>query len=715
MNKKTVSGIMLILLLIGMLTLTFNIQPTRAGGTIYIRPDGSVEGTDKIQRDGDVYTFTDNIYDEIVVEKDNIVVDGRGHTTQGPGGGYGIYLLHRHNVTLKDVKVTNFNYGILLRFSSNNVLSGNTASNNTDYGICLEDSSSSSLIGNVASNNEYGIYLWESCSNSLSGNTVSNNHYGIYLFWDSSSNSLSNNSVSNNGLGIYLWWSCSNGLSGNVASNNTDYGICLEDSSSSSLIGNVASNNRYGICVKYYCIGSGNNVLSGNVASNNAYYGIYLWRSQSNGLSGNVASNNEYGIYLWESCSNSLSGNTVSNNRFGIFLGSYWPYECTSNSISGNMVSSNDDYGIWLEGSESNSISSNNIKNNGRQAFADLPNCWYDNYWSDYTGTDINGDGVGDTPYIIFSFNQDDYPRMKPHGICRDIGITRIAPSETSVEPGSTLDINITVLNYGFCTETFNLTAYANTTVISQTEVSLSSRNSATITFTWDTTGVTLGTYTLKAQASIVPGETDIADNILIDGQVDINIHDIAVLQVMVAPTSVKVGETVYINVTVANQGTVTETFDVTAYYNTSSIETKTSISLDAGESITLEFSWNTTGVTEGMYTISAYATLVPNEIDRADNYFEDGVVTIVTPMYLTQRLIETIETWNLPEGTESSLCKKLEDALHLLKMGKENGAIHKLMDFINHAEALREKKLTDEQVDYLISEAQRIINLIKG
>jgi protocatechuate 3,4-dioxygenase beta subunit len=38
------------------------------------------------------------------------------------------------------------------------------------------------------------------------------------------------------------------------------------------------------------------------------------------------------------------------------------------------------------------------------------------NYWSDYTGTDANLDGIGDTPYIIDTNNTDHYPFMSQSG-----------------------------------------------------------------------------------------------------------------------------------------------------------------------------------------------------------------------------------------------------------------------------------------------------------
>ena len=84
MDRKIVLATILAIVLIGMLGLSFKVQNVEASGTIYIRADGSVEGTDKIiSSDNVTYTFTDNIYDSIVVERSNIIIDGNRYTLQG--------------------------------------------------------------------------------------------------------------------------------------------------------------------------------------------------------------------------------------------------------------------------------------------------------------------------------------------------------------------------------------------------------------------------------------------------------------------------------------------------------------------------------------------------------------------------------------------------------------------------------------------------------
>jgi hypothetical protein len=83
----------------------------------------------------------------------------------------------------------------------------------------------------------------------------------------------------------------------------------------------------------------------------------------------------------------------------------------------------------------------------------------------------------------------------------------------------------------------------------------------------------------------------------------------------------------VFVNVT--NHGKFSETFNVTAYYNSTAIETKSVTNLAPNANATITFSWNITSVPHGYYTISSNATSVPGEIDRSDNSFTDGSVMI--------------------------------------------------------------------------------------
>lgn len=110
--------------------------------------------------------------------------------------------------------------------------------------------------------------------------------------------------------------------------------------------------------------------------------------------------------------------------------------------------------------------------------------------------------------------------------------------------------------------------------------------------------------------------------------------HDTAVTDVSPFKTVVAQDYFTTLNITVENQGGAIETANVTAFYNATAIiladgKNYTTVTLAALSSTTIEIVWNTTGVTKGNYTISAYATPVSGETDTDDNTFTDGTVRV--------------------------------------------------------------------------------------
>ncbi len=331
LEKKAVSGIVLMLLLTNMLILAFNIQPVKAMGGIIIRADGTVDpSTAPILRDGDVYTFTDNILGSIVVERSNIIVDGNGYTLQGSGSGNGFQLDGVNNVTIQNVNIQSFATAIDINNSSYNLISGNILTDNGGF------------MGSVILESPY-----HNDNNTFLGNTMTNNSGSCLVLWG-----------------------CYDAVSENVITNNSGNGISLEG---------------------YYI------TVSENILTNNTGAGITIYSS-----------------------SNKVFGNNITNNTsewLGQGIGILLDFGASDNDISGNIIADNK-VGILLGDSSDNTIAQNDIINNTNQtSISNSVNSWDNgsegNYWSDYNGTDSDGDGIGDTPYIIDENNQDNYPLIE--------------------------------------------------------------------------------------------------------------------------------------------------------------------------------------------------------------------------------------------------------------------------------------------------------------
>jgi parallel beta-helix repeat protein len=281
MSRKPLLITVMIFALIGMLVTAFEVQIVEGSETIYIKADGSIEGTDKIQRNGDVYTFIANISVSIVVESNDVLIDGRGYILQGPGFGEGIELTGRSNVTIKNTEIREFDHGIGLVRSSNNIIVGNHLESHFFDGIELINSTRNIISGNNVTNNSIGVSLRGSSGNNITRNHITSNDVGIglYVYWalDSTSNNISGNNVTANSVyGIRLSSSFDNIIFGNNIANSV-YGISLDDSANNIMSGNNITNNLYGIHItkeEYgYRIIGGNSIYQNNFVNNT--YQVY--------------------------------------------------------------------------------------------------------------------------------------------------------------------------------------------------------------------------------------------------------------------------------------------------------------------------------------------------------------------------------------------------------------------------------------------------------
>lgn len=215
-----------------------------------------------------------------------------------------------------------------------------------------------------------------------------------------------------------------------------------------------------------------------------------------------------------------------------------------------------------------------------------------------------------------------------------DVAITSLSFSNNNPAQGDSVVITVVAQNNGTVSEnTFGVGVSNGTTLIgTQTVTNLAAGDSETLTFNWNTAGTPTGPNTITANATSVPNETNLGNNVK-TGMVNVQPirHDVALTSLSFSNGSPKQGDSIVITVVVKNNGTATEnTFDVKVSNGTTLIGTQTVTSLAVGDTKSLNYSWNTVGSPLGQNSITANATAVPGETDLGNNA-KTGMVTILS------------------------------------------------------------------------------------
>jgi parallel beta-helix repeat protein len=139
-----------------------------------------------------------------------------------------------------------------------------------------------------------------------------------------------------------------------------------------------------------------------NLNIKNFSIGIYLY-TKNNTLIGNSVCENVVGVLISGS-NNTVTDNYIAKNTQGLFFGFNDPSDIPQDVIISH-----------------NGFDQNKMQINGclcdEYPENEPPHAWDNgktgNYWSDYGGSDADGDGIGDTPYVVDIQNQDRYPLMQ--------------------------------------------------------------------------------------------------------------------------------------------------------------------------------------------------------------------------------------------------------------------------------------------------------------
>jgi len=225
-----------------------------------------------------------------------------------------------------------------------------------------------------------------------------------------------------------------------------------------------------------------------------------------------------------------------------------------------------------------------------------------------------------------------------------DVAVLSVTPSSPSAFIGDILIVTVVVLNNGTTrNETFDIAAYYNGTLIAtQPATNLPPSTEETLEFQWTTDGLAPGNYEISANATTVPEEDNIGNNMLVDGVVTLvleEIHDVALTMLSpfktllfgpVGPWSM--GYCFYVNVTVENQGNLPENANVTLYINDVAAN-NTEISLSVNASVSYTFAWKAVDAVEyENYILNVTAHAVDGEVDTSNNSLSFNGVRVVHP-----------------------------------------------------------------------------------
>lgn len=468
MSKKIVSGLVLTMLILGVLTLEFDIQPVGAG-TITVPDDYPTieEAIDDANTGDTILVRAGMYYEHVTISKSISLMGENKSNTIIDGGGTGTVF----NVTANCVNVSGFTVqncviGICLYKCEGVNVEDNLVSNHAievGWGVSLESCNRVTVRNNCLLHNSNGILISNSSDNTFVGNNVTacGDLYGI-MVGGSPNNTFTGNTLTQTD-GIFLFFSGANILRNNVIYGSGDdllvYGEELFD-----FIQDIDTTNIVSGGPVYYLTSQNDLLINPSIYPNIGYLALV----NSTNITVENLKSRFCTILLAYTNNSQIVNNTLAYPikwRYGHCIQLHYS---SYNNLSNNRIR-NWLFGMALHSSDSNEIIHNSFIDNQYQIQAQgYKNTWDSgypsggNYWSDHNPPDQNRDKIGDSPYFVDENNTDWYPLIYPYsfaptydvnwdGIVNILDVSTVA-NAFSCKPGdlnwnslADMDINQTI------------------------------------------------------------------------------------------------------------------------------------------------------------------------------------------------------------------------------------------------------------------------------
>ncbi len=326
----------------------------------------SVQTAVDMAQDGDIIKIKSGIYKEhdiTIIDKSIQIIGENFPVIDAEMKGAGLSI-RAENFSVEGLKIINIgtshtsDFAAILISNSDNFRIENNKLENIFFGFLVERSSNGIIAGNRVSSNAK--------SQAYSGN-------GIHI-WHSKNMNVKNNRVTGVRDGIYLEFANDCIISNNVCKDNLRYGLHFMFSNNNKYVENIFENNGAGVAVMYSkFIEMHRNIFKKNWGS--ASYGLLLKDINDAELKNNIFEDNTIAISADNTNRINYIENNFKKNGYGVRIRG----ACYQNVFERNNFLHNS-FDVAYTGN----LNENEFRNN---------------YWSDYTGYDLDKDGIGDVAY----------------------------------------------------------------------------------------------------------------------------------------------------------------------------------------------------------------------------------------------------------------------------------------------------------------------------